>query len=64
MIDESLISAISSVGVPAVLALYCLITLNKTVESMAHGIEKLTDRIDTLIMLVGHNEETRGKHAA
>lgn len=64
MIDESILSAISSVGVPAVLALYCLMTLNKTVEQLGRNLDKLTDRIDTLIMLVSTEGEGRGRHAA
>ena len=63
MIDESLINAVSSIGVPAVLALYCLITLNKTVDNMSHSVDKMTDRIDTLMKIVTTIDKG-GRHAA
>lgn len=63
MIDESLINAVSSIGVPAVLALYCLITLNKTVDSLAQSVNKMTDRIDTLMRMIATIDKG-GRHAA
>lgn len=63
MIDESLINAVSSIGVPAVLALYCLITLNKTVDSLAQSVNKMTDRIDTLMRMIAVIDKG-GRHAA
>lgn len=63
MIDESLINAVSSIGVPAVLALYCLITLNKTVDNMSRSVDKMTDRIDTLMKIVTTIDKG-GRHAA
>lgn len=63
MIDESLINAVSSIGVPAVLALYCLITLNKTVDNLSRSVDKMTDRIDTLMKIVTTIDKG-GRHAA
>lgn len=63
MIDESLINAVSSIGVPAVLALYCLMTLNKTVDNMSRSVDKMTDRIDTLMKIVTTIDKG-GRHAA
>ena len=63
MIDESLINAVASIGVPAVLALYCLMTLNKTVDNMSRSVDKMTDRIDTLMKIVTTIDKG-GRHAA
>lgn len=63
MIDESLINAVSSIGVPAVLAMYCLMTLNKTVDNMSRSVDKMTDRIDTLMQIVTTIDKG-GRHAA
>lgn len=62
MIDETMINAISSVGVPAVLALYCLITLNKTVDNLSNSVDKMTNRIDTLMQMITSID--KGRHAA
>lgn len=49
MIDQSLIDAIGTIGVPAVLALYCLMVLNRTVAEHTKIAERLENKVELLI---------------